>query len=262
MLFVLADAVDLVWREKIRRGNEMSGMRINKYMSQCGFCSRREADRLIAEGKVLVNGVSAEMGQRVEPEDKITVGGEVLTVHEEELLIVLNKPQGIVCTTSKKEKNNVIDFLQFPERVYPVGRLDKDSTGLLLLTNNGQLMDDILRGRNFHEKEYIVKVNKPITDSVLSAMGQGVPILDTMTRPCRVQRSGADTFHIILTQGLNRQIRRMCEYFGYRVVTLKRVRIMNLELGDLPEGQWRFLSEKEIRTLKKLAGEKGGHCEK
>lgn len=239
----------------------MSRIRINKYMSQCGYCSRREADRLVAEGSVLVNGVPAVMGQKVEPEDEITVEGEVLTAHEEELLIILNKPQGIVCTTSKKDKNNVIDFLHFSKRIYPVGRLDKDSAGLLLLTNNGQLMDDILRGRNFHEKEYIVKVHRPITDSVLSAMEQGVPILDTMTRPCRIQRSSTDTFHIILTQGLNRQIRRMCEYFGYRVVTLKRVRIMNLELGDLPEGQWRFLSEKEIGTLKRLAGEKGGHCE-
>ena len=236
---------------------EENGIRINKYISQCGYCSRREADRLISTGKVLVNGIPAEMGVKVSPADEIIIDGELVIQKEPEILIALHKPQGIVCTTSKQDSNNVIDYLHFPHRIYPVGRLDKDSTGLLLLTNNGQLMDDILRGSNYHEKEYVVKVNKPLTDSIIRAMEQGVPILDTMTRPCQIQRTGADTFHIILTQGLNRQIRRMCEYFGYRVITLKRIRIMNIHLGDLPIGQWRALIPKEIETLKMLAEHKG-----
>lgn len=236
---------------------EESKIRINKYISQCGYCSRREADRLVSEGKVYINGISAQMGAKVSPADKIVIEGNLLTDQEPEILIAFHKPQGIVCTTSQKDKNNVIDYLDFPSRIYPVGRLDKDSTGLLLLTNNGQLMDDILRGSNYHEKEYVVKVNKPLTDSLIQAMEQGVPILDTMTRPCRIRQTGKDTFHIILTQGLNRQIRRMCEYFGYRVITLKRIRIMNITLGDLPVGKWRTLSREECKTLKTLAQNKG-----
>lgn len=236
---------------------EESKIRINKYISQCGYCSRREADRLVSEGKVYINGISAQMGAKVSPADKIVIEGNLLTDQEPEVLIAFHKPQGIVCTTSQKDKNNVIDYLDFPSRIYPVGRLDKDSTGLLLLTNNGQLMDDILRGSNYHEKEYVVKVNKPLTDSLIQAMEQGVPILDTMTRPCRIRQTGKDTFHIILTQGLNRQIRRMCEYFGYRVITLKRIRIMNITLGDLPVGKWRTLSREECKTLKTLAQNKG-----
>lgn len=236
---------------------EEKQIRINKYISQCGYCSRREADRLIDEGKVFVNGIPIQMGAKVSSTDEIMIDGVLLNHQEPEILIALHKPEGIVCTTSKKDSDNVIDYLDFPYRIYPVGRLDKDSTGLLLLTNNGQLMDDILRGSNFHEKEYIVQVNKPVTDSILRAMEQGVPILDTMTRPCQIRKTGKDRFHIILTQGLNRQIRRMCEYFGYRVITLKRIRIMNIHLGDLPMGQWRYLTPKEIETLKKLAEHKG-----
>ena len=236
---------------------EEKEIRINKYISQCGYCSRREADRLIAEGKVIVNGIPVQMGAKVYSTDEIMIDGVLLDHQEPEILIALHKPQGIVCTTSKKDSDNVIDYLDFSHRIYPVGRLDKDSTGLLLLTNNGQLMDDILRGSNYHEKEYMVQVNKPVTDSILRAMEQGVPILDTMTRPCQIRRTGKDRFHIILTQGLNRQIRRMCEYFGYRVITLKRIRIMNIHLGDLPMGQWRYLAPKEIETLKKLAEHKG-----
>lgn len=231
----------------------MSDIRINKYISQCGYCSRRDADRLIADGKVLINGSPAMMGARVTSDDVVSVNGEELALNEPEIVIALHKPKGIVCTTSLKEKDNVIEYLNFPRRIYPVGRLDKESTGLLLLTNNGQLMDDILRGSNYHEKEYVVRVNKPLKESILKAMEQGVPILDTMTRPCRIRQTAKDSFHIILTQGLNRQIRRMCEYFDYRVVTLKRLRIMNLTLGDLKEGQWRALSQREIDTLKKLA---------
>lgn len=241
---------------------EINQIRINKYISQCGYCSRREADRLVAAGKVLLNGKPAPMGARVSSADQVVIDGKVLTNKESEIILAFHKPQGVICTTSKREKNNVIDYIQFPQRIYPVGRLDKDSTGLLLLTNNGQLMDDILRGSNYHEKEYVVTVNKPITDAVYQAMEQGVPILDTMTRPCRIVPKGKRCFHIILTQGLNRQIRRMCEYFGYRVQTLKRIRIMNIPLGDLAEGEWRYLTEGEIRKLKELAGSKGVNDER
>lgn len=227
-------------------------VRINKYLSQCGVCSRREADRLLEEGRILVNGVKPEMGQRVCVKDSISVDGVVVSGRKKEIVIAFHKPLGVVCTTSKKDPDNIIDYIRFPERIYPVGRLDKDSTGLILLTNNGQLMDDILRGRNEHEKEYQVTLDRPAKDSVLDAMEQGVPILDTMTKPCRILYRKDKDFHIVITQGLNRQIRRMCEYFGYRVRKLKRVRIMNIELGELPEGKWRYLTEKELRELKQM----------
>ena len=235
----------------------MDKIRINKYLSMSGICSRREADRLLERGKIIVNGRPAAMGEQVDDEDEIVVDGVLVQREEKEIILAYHKPAGIVCTTSKKDKDNIVDAVGYKERIYPVGRLDKDSTGLLLLTNNGQLMDDILRGSNYHEKEYVVKVNKPLTDSLIQAMEQGVPILDTMTRPCRIRQTGKDTFHIILTQGLNRQIRRMCEYFGYRVITLKRIRIMNITLGDLPVGKWRTLSREECKTLKTLAQNKG-----
>ena len=231
----------------------MDGIRINKYVSQCGYCSRREADRLLLQGKIYINGNVASMGDRVQAGDAVIIDGKAITPAEKEIIIAFHKPAGIVCTTSKKEKQNVIDYLHLEERVYPVGRLDKNSTGLLLLTNNGQLMDDILRGSHYHEKEYIVTVDKAIPPAIYEAMEQGVPILNTMTRPCRITHRWERRFHIILTQGLNRQIRRMCEYFGYRVRTLKRIRIMNIELGNLPEGKWRYLTETEIRKLKQLA---------
>ncbi len=172
-------------------------------------------------------------------------------------MIAFHKPAGVVCTNSKKDRDNIIDYIGFMERIYPVGRLDKDSTGLILLTNDGELTDRILRGRNGHEKEYIVRVNRPIKGKVLEAMRQGVPILDTMTRPCQVEKIDERTFRIILTQGLNRQIRRMCEYFGYRVVSLKRIRIMNIYLDILPEGKWRYLTEEELKVLEQsLKGQK------
>ncbi len=231
----------------------MDGIRINKYVSQCGYCSRREADRLLLQGKIYINGNVASMGDRVQAGDAVIIDGKAITPAEKEIIIAFHKPAGIVCTTSKKEKQNVIDYLHLEERVYPVGRLDKNSTGLLLLTNNGQLMDDILRGSHYHEKEYIVTVDKAIPPAIYEAMEQGVPILNTMARPCRITHRCERRFHIILTQGLNRQIRRMCEYFGYRVRTLKRIRIMNIELGNLPEGKWRYLTETEIRKLKQLA---------
>lgn len=227
-------------------------VRINKYLSQCGICSRREADRMLDEGRIQVNGEVPEKGMMVTDRDCITVDGKKICGQAEEIVIAFHKPRGIVCTTSRKEPDNIIDYIGFPERIYPVGRLDKDSTGIILLTNNGQLMDDILRGRYQHEKEYEVTVDHPIKDSIWDAMEQGVPILDTMTKPCRIPYRNKTEFTIILTQGLNRQIRRMCEYFGYRVRKLKRVRIMNIELGDLPEGKWRYLTEGELTGLKSM----------
>lgn len=234
----------------------MDGIRINKYISQCGYCSRREADQLLLQGKIYINQTIASPGDRVQTGDAVIIDGKTITPAAKEIIIAFHKPLGVVCTTSKKEKQNVIDYLHLEERVYPVGRLDKNSTGLLLLTNNGQLMDDILRGSHYHEKEYIVTVDKAISPAIYEAMEQGVPILNTMTRPCRITHRSEQRFHIILTQGLNRQIRRMCEYFGYRVRTLKRIRIMNIELGNLPEGKWRYLTETEIRKLKQLAAGK------
>ena len=204
----------------------MDGIRINKYVSQCGYCSRREADRLLLQGKIYINGNVASMGDRVQAGDAVIIDGKAITPAEKEIIIAFHKPAGIVCTTSKKEKQNVIDYLH---------------------------LDDILRGSHYHEKEYIVTVDKAIPPAIYEAMEQGVPILNTMTRPCRITHRCERRFHIILTQGLNRQIRRMCEYFGYRVRTLKRIRIMNIELGNLPEGKWRYLTETEIRKLKQLA---------
>lgn len=232
-------------------------VRINKYLSQCGICSRREADRMIGEGRIRVNGQIPEMGTMITEGDTVTVDGKPVAGKSREIVIAFHKPAGIVCTTSRKEPDNIIDFLQFPERIYPMGRLDKDSTGLILLTNNGQLMEDILRGQNGHEKEYEVTVNRPVKDSVLDAMEQGVPILGTMTRPCRIPYRNGKKFRMVLTQGMNRQIRRMCEYFGYRVRALRRVRIMNIHLGDLPEGKWRYLTDSELAELKEMAGRKG-----
>lgn len=227
-------------------------VRINKYLSQCGICSRREADRMLEEGRILVNGTKPEKGTMVTDKDSITVDGKKVSGQEEEVVIAFHKPRGVVCTTSKKDSDNIIDYIGFPKRIYPVGRLDKDSSGIILLTNNGQLMDDILRGRYQHEKEYEVTVDHPVKDAVWDAMEQGVPILDTMTKPCRIPYRNKTEFTIIITQGLNRQIRRMCEYFGYRVRKLKRVRIMNIELGDLQEGTWRYLTESELFELKDM----------
>ena len=209
------------------------------------------------QGKVKIDGETAQVGQRVRPEQEVTVNGIPVKDKPREIIIAFNKPKGIVCTSSKKEKNNIVDYLHFPTRIYPVGRLDKDSTGLILLTNDGELTDCILRGKNNHEKEYLVTVQKPLRAEIIHAMEQGVPILDTMTRPCRIIQIDSHTFRIILTQGLNRQIRRMCEYFGYKVITLKRVRVMNIHLGDLKEGTWREITGKELAELKDaLKGQK------
>lgn len=228
------------------------GMRLNKFLSDAGVCSRREADRLVEAGRITVDGVLPVMGQKVTPDQEIAIDHKPIRKEEEKVLLAFNKPRGVVCTTSKKDKNNIVDYISYGKRIYPVGRLDKDSDGLILLTNQGELVDKILRGSNFHEKEYIVTVNKKITPEFLRAMGSGVPILDTVTRPCEIEQIGARTFRIILTQGLNRQIRRMCEYFDYRVVELTRVRVMNIRLGRLKTGTYRKIVGKELEELIKL----------
>ena len=230
----------------------MEEMRINKYLSEVGVCSRREADRLVEAGRVTVDGILAVMGQKVTGREQIEIDHKAIKREEEKVVLAFNKPRGVVCTTSKKDKNNIVDFINYGKRIYPIGRLDKDSEGLILLTNQGELVDKILRGSNFHEKEYIVTVNKKITSEFLRAMGSGVPILDTVTRPCEIEQIGPKTFRIILTQGLNRQIRRMCEYFDYRVLELTRVRVMNIRLGRLKSGTYRKVAGKELEELMEL----------
>lgn len=228
----------------------MEVLRINKFLSEAGYCSRRQADQLIEAGKVTIDGQVAKMGDKVSDDQQVMVGRQRIVRKEPFVLIALNKPRGIVCTTSEKEKDNVIRFLNFGQRIYPIGRLDKDSEGLLLLTNQGDIADALMRARNYHEKEYIVRVDKPLTKDFIKALRAGVPVLDTVTRPCKARMIDKHTFEIILTQGLNRQIRRMCEYFGYRVTALKRIRIVNIRLGDLKTGRWRYLTETEISGLK------------
>lgn len=235
-----------------RRGKSMEQMRLNKYLSDAGVCSRREADRLTGEGLVTVNGERAVLGMKIEPGAEVCIRGKKITRQEEKVLLAFHKPAGIVCTAEKREKNNVIDFLNYPIRIFPVGRLDKDSTGLLLMTNDGELVNKIMRAGNYHEKEYLVKVNRPIGETFCKKMAEGVPILDTVTRPCKVEKLDERTFRIILTQGLNRQIRRMCEALGYRVTELKRVRIMNILLGNLKEGTYRKIQGKEKQELERL----------
>jgi len=224
-------------------------IRLNRFLSDTGACSRREADRLIEEGHVTVDGVKAELGMKITKDQTILLNGKPVKREEKLVLIALNKPRGIVCTTDRREKDNVIDFLKFDKRIYPIGRLDKDSEGLLLLTNDGSIVNKILRGGNNHEKEYVVTVDKPLTADFLKQMAEGVPILDTVTRPCTIKALDKYTFQIILTQGLNRQIRRMCEYLGFRVQTLKRIRVMNIHLGHLQTGGYRNITEKEITGL-------------
>ena len=222
-------------------------------MSEIGYCSRREADRLIASGKVFVNGKKAEMGVKVSHEEEITVNGELLNHSKNKnIYLALNKPKGIVCTTDTRvEKNNIIDFINYPKRIFPIGRLDKPSEGVIFLTNDGDIVNKILRARNNHEKEYIVTVNKPITTDFIYKMSNGIPILNTVTKKCFVKQTNKNQFRIILTQGLNRQIRRMCEYLNYRVNALKRVRIMNVKL-DVKLGKWRHLRPEELKKLNQL----------
>lgn len=227
----------------------MEKIRLNKYLSDVGVCSRREADRMVEAGRIYIDGVPAVMGQKVTGNECIELDRKPIKKEEEKVLLAFNKPRGIVCTTSKKDKDNIVDYISYGKRIYPIGRLDKDSSGLILLTNQGELVDKILRGSNFHEKEYIVTVNKKITADFLRVMGSGVPILDTVTRPCEIEQIGPKTFRIILTQGLNRQIRRMCEYLDYRVVELERVRVMNIRLGRLKSGTYRRIAGKELEEL-------------
>lgn len=227
----------------------MDGIRINKYLSEAGFCSRREADRLIEQGKVKIDNIIAECGSKVMESQVVTVDDKIITKNDRFVLIAFNKPKGIVCTSEKREKNNIIDFIKYPERIYPIGRLDKDSEGLILLTNNGDIVNKMMRSGNAHEKEYVVTVNKEITDEFLDGMRNGVPILDTVTRKCVVKKIDNRKFKIILTQGLNRQIRRMCEYFDYRVVYLKRIRVMNIKLNDLKTGTYRNVTDNELEIL-------------
>ncbi len=225
-------------------------VRINKAISDSGYCSRREADTLIEKGRVTINGEKSTLGDRVMPNDEVRVDGKLITENENLVYIVLNKPVGITCTTDTRFDDNVVGFVNHPERIFPIGRLDKPSEGLLLMTNEGDIVNKILRAGNKHEKEYIVKVDRPVTDEFTKRMGSGIPILDTVTKRCEVERISRFEFRIVLIQGLNRQIRRMCEYLGYEVVALKRTRIMNIELGDLPVGQWRELTKKELQELK------------
>ena len=235
---------------------ETQVVRINKYLSEIGYCSRRAADKLIQEERITVNGKPVEMGLKVTPTDEIAVDGILVDqAGDKPVYIAFNKPVGIVCTTDTRvEKDNIIDYINFPTRIFPIGRLDKPSEGLIFLTNDGDIVNKILRARNQHEKEYVVTVNRPITEEFIQKMAAGVPILDTVTRPCKVKQTHKKEFRIILTQGLNRQIRRMCEYLDYRVVTLKRVRIMNVSL-DVGKGKWRHLTKKEMTEINRLVAD-------
>ena len=235
--------------------SNQDGMRINKYLSHAGFCSRREADRLLEAGRITINGKSPELGAKVQPGDIVAVDGRNVVNDEEEkhVYIAFNKPVGIVCTTDTKvEKDNIIDYINYPKRIYPIGRLDKASEGLILLTDDGAIVNKILRSRNDQGKEYIVTVNKALTNEFLQGMGNGVPILNTVTKKCKVWKTGHREFHIILTQGLNRQIRRMCEYFDFKVVGLKRIRVVNIKLGNLKIGEYRDLTTEELEELKQI----------
>ena len=228
-------------------------VRLNKYLSEAGVCSRREADRLIESGKVTVDGVRAQTGMRVTPGQTVKVGRKVVSKQDEMIVLAVNKPRGIVCTEERRERNSIVRFLNYPVRVTYVGRLDKDSRGLLLMTNNGDIINKMM-----HEKEYKVTVDQEITPEFIRQMSSGVPILDTVTRPCRVEKIGKYTFSIILTQGLNRQIRRMCEALGYQVKDLVRVRVMNIRLGSLREGEYRKVTDEELEELYGLLADSSG----
>ena len=238
-------------------------LRINKFLSQAGFCSRREADKFILDERVTINGIVAKMGEKIDPNDDVSVDGERISKKpNKKIYIILNKPKGIVCTTdSGVEKNNIIDYINHPKRIFPIGRLDKTSEGLIFLTNDGDIVNKILRAKNKHEKEYHVTVDKPITHEFIQQMSKGVPILNTVTRPCEIKRIKDYEFKIILTQGLNRQIRRMCEYLGYRVKKLKRIRIMNITL-DIPLGEWRYFNDQEFSELKEMLSKSSSVNEK
>ena len=235
----------------------METKRLNKAISETGYCSRREADRLIDSGKVKVNGTVAGLGVQVTEADKIEVDGKLITKEVENIYLAFNKPVGIICTTDTSIRDNIIDYIKFPERIFPIGRLDKPSEGLIFLTNDGDIVNKVLRSGNNHEKEYIVSVNRKITQTFVRQMANGVPVLDTVTKPCYVERVGDFTFRIVLTQGLNRQIRRMCSYFGYEVSSLKRVRIMNITLGNLKVGEYRHFTAQETEQINQLVANSG-----
>jgi 23S rRNA pseudouridine2604 synthase len=232
---------------------EEQKIRLNKYLSEIGYCSRRAGDKLIESGRVFINNEVASLGQKINISDEIKIDDKLVEVKtKRKIYLALNKPIGIVCTTDTRvEKDNIIDFINYPERIFPIGRLDKPSSGLILLTNDGDIVNKILRTEHNHEKEYIVKVDKPLSQTIIDRMSKGVPILDTITKECVIKKLSSNEFKIILTQGLNRQIRRMCEYFNYKVVSLDRTRIMNIKL-DLPLGEYRELTNEEISSLNKL----------
>jgi len=231
---------------------EENKTRINKFLSETGYCSRREADRLLEEGRITINGVVPEMGTKVSLDDEIRVDGELIREKTSKpVYLAFNKPVGIECTTNQSVKNNIVDYINYPKRIFPIGRLDKASEGLIFMTDDGDIVNKILRARNNHEKEYVVTVNKPIVDRFIQRMGNGVPILDTVTKKCKVEQISKFVFRIVLTQGLNRQIRRMCEYLGYEVTALKRTRIINISL-DVPVGRYRDLTDAEIQELNQL----------
>jgi 23S rRNA pseudouridine2604 synthase len=224
-------------------------VRLNKYISETGVCSRREADKWIEAGRVSCNGRLATLGTQVADGDEVCIDGEPVGVKKQHIYIALNKPVGVTCTTEAHVEDNIIDLVGYTERIFPIGRLDKDSEGLILLTNNGDIVNEILRSENNHEKEYIVSVDRPITDLALKMMGGGVKIMGELTKPCKVSRIDRESFRIVLTQGLNRQIRRMCSALGYKAQRLQRVRIMNIHLGTLASGQWRHLTDTELAGL-------------
>lgn len=232
--------------------SESQTVRLNRYIADSGLCSRREADRLISEGIVTIDGQIAVLGQRVEPDQTVRVRGEIVLPHDQPVYLVLHKPAGITCTTDSRRRDNIVDFIGYPQRIYPIGRLDRDSEGLIFLTNDGSIVNKILRAGNRHDKEYRVTVDQPLTGEFLQGMASGVPILDTVTKPCKIRPSGSHQFTIILTQGLNRQIRRMCEYFGYSVVRLVRTRIMHITLSGLKSGEWRHMTAREVHELHRL----------
>ena len=227
--------------------------RINKYIASSGLCSRREADRLIEEGRVTVNGIVAESGMQVCSDDVVLVDGKNIIPEANDVYIAFNKPLGVTCTTDSRDPSNIIDYIGYPERIFPIGRLDKNSSGLILLTNDGSIVNTLLRAENNHEKEYQVTVDRPYDDKFIKEMQSGIPVLGQITLPCTITRVSARVFRIILHQGLNRQIRRMCEYEGYKVVKLRRIRFMNINLGTLGTGQWRYLTAKEVNELKSAA---------
>lgn len=230
----------------------MEVKRLNKAISETGYCSRRAADKLIEDGQVKVNGQVVGLGVKVTANDEISVNGQVITKEVRNIYLVFNKPVGITCTTDTKIRGNIITYLNYPERIFPVGRLDKPSEGLIFLTNDGDIVNKILRSKNNHEKEYIVRVDKKITADFIKRMGNGVPVLDTISDKCKVEKINDYTFKIILTQGLNRQIRRMCEYLGYEVKKLKRIRIMNISLNHLKPGKYREFTAQELQVMNQL----------